>query len=64
MMWGVNGIAKRKEVVDAFRKGKFELIGLTETKLEGNGEVSWYRVDGIIRMFKKLRGVGEVWPLW
>ena len=32
---------KKKEVVDVFRKTKFELLALTEAKLKGNGEVSW-----------------------
>ena len=36
---GKNVIVKRDEVADAFRKGKFELLALTETKLKGNGEV-------------------------
>ena len=33
---------------DVFRKGRFELLALTEMKLKGNGEVSWYEVNGII----------------
>ena len=37
-----------EEVVEVFRKGKFELLPLTETKLKGNGEVSWWEVNGII----------------
>ena len=32
-------------MVDVFRKGKFELLTLTETKLKRNGEVSWCRVS-------------------
>ena len=40
---------KREEVVDVFRKGKFELLAWTETKLKGNEEVSWCGVNGIIR---------------
>ena len=35
-------------MVDAFRKGKFELLALTESKLKGNGEVSWTGVNGIV----------------
>ena len=35
-------------VVDIFRKGKFDLFALTETKLKGNGEVSWCGIIGII----------------
>ena len=52
---------KREEVVDVFRKGKFELIALAETKLKGNGEVSWCGVNGIIagvpEMEKARKGV-------
>ena len=35
---GENKIAK--EVIDVFRKGKFELLALSETKLKGNGGIS------------------------
>ena len=39
---GINGIAKREEVVDVFREGKFELLALTEMKLKGNrGIIVW-----------------------
>ena len=39
---GINdGTPKREEIVDVFRKGKFELFALMETKLKGNEEVSW-----------------------
>ena len=34
--------------MDVFRNGKSELLPLTETKLKGNGEVSWCGVNGII----------------
>ena len=44
---GINGIAKREEMVDVFKKGKFELLALTETKLKGKGEVSWSGVNVI-----------------
>ena len=33
---GINGTAKREEVVDVFREGKFDLLALTETKWKGN----------------------------
>ena len=36
---------KRKEVVVVFRKGKPELLTLTETKLKGNEEVSWCGIN-------------------
>ena len=39
---------KREVVVNVFREGKFELLALTETKLKGNGGISWYGVNGII----------------
>ena len=32
---------------DVFRKGKFELLALTQTKLKGDGEVSNCSVNGI-----------------
>ena len=53
MVWvwyvnGINGIAKREEVVDVSRKGKFEMVALSETKLKGNREMSWCGVKGII----------------
>ena len=35
-------------MVGVFRKGKFELLALTETKLKGNGEVSGCGVNDII----------------
>ena len=34
--------------MDIFKEGKFELLVLTETKLKGNGEISWCGVHGII----------------
>ena len=44
---------KQEEVVDIFRKEKFEFFALTETKMKENGDVSW---------FKRLRGIGKVSP--
>ena len=38
---GINGNAKREEVVDIFKKGKYEMLALTETKLKAKGGVSW-----------------------
>ena len=29
-------------MIDIFKKGKFELLSLTETKLKGKGKISWY----------------------
>ena len=31
-----------------FKKGKFEFLALMETKMKGNGEVSWCGVNAII----------------
>ena len=45
---GINGTAKREEVMDVFREGKLKLLSLTETKLKGDGEVSWCGVNSII----------------
>ena len=39
--WNVRGInveEKRREVMDVFRKSKFDLLPVTETKMKGNGE--------------------------
>ena len=33
-MRGINGTAKREEVVNVYREGKLELVALTETKLK------------------------------
>ena len=38
---GINDTTKREEVVDIFKKLRFELLALTETKLKGEGESSW-----------------------
>ena len=35
-------------MVDVFRKGKFESLPMTETKLKGNGEVSCCEVNRVI----------------
>ena len=48
------------DVVDVFRKGKFELLALTGTKLKGNREVSWCEVNfiaGIQEMERAREGV-------
>ena len=45
---------KEEEVVDFFKEGKVELLALTETKLKGNGEVSWCRINGIIAGVKEM----------
>jgi exonuclease III len=38
---GINGVEKREEVMNVFRKGKFDLLALTETKMKGKGEDVW-----------------------
>ena len=61
-MWNVrgkNGIAMRKEVVDVFKEGKFELLILTETKFKGNGEVSWCEVNGIVEGIQEIERATE-----
>ena len=45
--------------MDVFREGKFELCALMEMKLKGNGEVSWYGVNGIIAVFRKWKELGN-----
>ena len=63
---GINDTTKREEVVDSFKKGKFEL---TETKLKGEGELSWSGVNvifaGVQEMERAREGVAvllnDVW---
>ena len=38
---------------------KFELLSLMETKLKGNGEVSWCGVIGIIAGVQEMEGARE-----
>ena len=53
-------------MVDVFRKGKFEMFSLTETKLKTNGEVSWCGVNGIIAVERAREVVAillkYMWP--
>ena len=68
-MKGINDTTKREEVVDIFKRGKFELLALTKTKLKGEGEVSWVEVNvissGIQKMERAREGVAvllvDVW---
>ena len=52
---GINGTAKREEVVDISREGKFDWFALMEVKLKGNGEVS-------LLVFKRWKELGKGWP--
>ena len=45
--------------MDVSREGKFELLSLTETKLKGNGEVSWRGVNGIIAGVQEMKRARE-----
>ena len=47
-MRGINDTTKREEMVDILKKGKFDLLALTEAKLKGEGEVSWGKANGLI----------------
>ena len=53
------GTAKREEGMDVFREGKFELVTLMETKLKGNGEVSWCGVNAIIASVQEMERARE-----
>ena len=55
----INGTAKREEVADVFSEGKFKRLSFTETKLEGNGEVSWWGVNGIIASTQEMEKARE-----
>ena len=66
---GINETTKREEVVDTFKKGKFELLALTEVKLKGKGEASWSGVNvifaGVQELERARKGVAillnDVW---
>src|SRR5678815_4398192 len=59
--WNVRGInveEKRREVMDIFRKGKFDLLAVTETKVEGNGENEWCGVKCVcVGVERNERGI-------
>ena len=42
-----------------FRKGKFELLALMETKLKRNVELSWCRINGIIAGVQEMERARE-----
>ena len=57
-MRGINDTNKREEGLDIFKKRKFDLLALTDTKLKGRGEVSWCEVNGIISGVREMeRGI-------
>ena len=47
-----------------FQKKKFELIALMETKLKGNGEVSWCVVNDIIAGVQEMKELGKGWSYY
>ena len=49
----------REEVVDIFKKGKFNLLALMETKLKGEGEVPKVEVNDIISGVQEMERVWE-----
>ena len=53
-MRGINDTNKREEGLDIFKKRKFDLLALTDTKLKGRGEVSWCEVNGIISGVREM----------
>ena len=46
-------------MVDVFKEGEFELLILSETKLKGNGNVSWCWVNGIIVAVQEMERAME-----
>ena len=46
-------------MVDIFKKGKFKLLALMETKLKGKGEVSWSEVNVIFAGVHKMERARE-----
>ena len=45
--------------MDIFKEGKIELLALTETKLKGNGEVSWSGVNVIFAGVQEMERARE-----
>ena len=41
-------------MVDVFRKGKFELLAVNETKFKGNEVVSWCEVNDVIAVVHEM----------
>ena len=58
-MRGINDTTKREEVVDIFKKGKFELLALMEKKLKGKGEVSWSGINVIFTGVQEMESARE-----
>ena len=56
---------KREKVVDIFKKVKFKLLALTETKLKGKGKISWSGVNVIfagVQEMERWKELGKGWP--
>ena len=47
--------------MDVFKDGKFELLALTETKLNGNEEVSWCGVNVTLLVFRRWKELRRGW---
>ena len=58
-MRGINDTTKWEEAVDIFKKGKFQLLPLTDTKLKGKGEVSWSGVNAIFTCVQEMERARE-----
>ena len=56
---GIDDTMKRKEVVDVFKKGKFEFLALMEKKLKGKEEVSWSGVNVIFASIQEMERARE-----
>ena len=55
----INITMNRDEVMNIFKKGKFDLLALMETKLKREGEVSWCGVNGIISGVQEMERARE-----
>ena len=58
----INDTTKRDDLVDIFKKGKFKLLALTETRLKGKGEVSWGGVNVIFTGGREMERAREGLP--
>ena len=58
----MNDTTKSEEAVEIFKKEKFELLALTDTKLKWKGEVSWSGVNVIFSVFRRRKELGKGQP--
>ena len=51
-------------MADIFKKGKFDLLALTETKFKGGGGKRYHELKlmASFQVFRRWKGLGKGWP--